>query len=381
MADICRPLNKKATRFVILGICLIGLVAAGFTLYHHINHPLRVLKPDNTLEGIDWGHEVARNFDRDIINILLLGFDRTASRDKRYRLYRPDTIMIASLNFKTKKTTMLSIPRDSYVRITGMDEYDKINSAYMYGYEYLGSEGNRHQSGLNTVLGTVQDFLGGVPVHYFFKVDMDSLAAIIDRLGGIDYEVGVQIREPGSGQLLLDKGGQHLNGSQFMDYIRFRGVDGDLGRIERQQNILISAFNQLKQAGKLADLPAIVRSLTEQVETNLTRTQMAALALFGREIGEGDIQSLTFPGNPQYITRDGQDLFYLVINEKVRVEIIKLVFGVQVGESPRTILPGKTTPSAPAYPSENMENDTEPGRSSPPRDLPSEQDPVRPRTY
>ena len=144
---------------------------------------------------------------------------------------------------------------------------------------------------------------------------------------------------------------------------------------------MISAFGQLKQAGKLADLPGILRSLTSQVETNLTWPQLAALTLFGREVEERDIKNLAFPGNSQYATRQGQDQFYLIINEKARVEIIKLVFGVQVGESPRTILPGKTTPSAPAYPSENMENDTEPGHSSPPRDLPSEQDPVRPRTY
>lgn len=374
MADNRNPLNKKPVKFIILGVCLIGLVAGGLALYYYANHPLRVLKPDNSLEGIDWEHEVARYFDRDIVNILLLGFDRTASRDKRYRLYRPDTIMIASLNFKTKKATLVSIPRDSYVKISGMEGYDKINSAYMYGYEYLGSEGNRHQSGLNTVLSTVQDFLGGVPIHYYIKMDMDAVVAIIDQLGGFDYEVEVQVREPGSYQLLLDKGRQHLNGSQFLDYIRFRGVDGDFGRIERQQSILISAFNQLKQAGRLTDLPPIVRSLTERVESNLTWSQMAALALFGREVDEGDIKSLVFPGSSQYASRGGQDLFYLVINEKARVEIIKLVFGVQVDENPQIVLPGRTVPAKPSYPSENAEKPGESGYPHYQQDLPSEQD-------
>ncbi len=359
-----RLLPKKAIAMIILSVFLLALVAGGVALHSYANRPIRVLKPGNDLEGIDWGHEVARYFDGDMINILLLGFDRTASRDEYFRLYRPDTIMIFSLNLKTKKINIVSIPRDSHVRISGMDGYDKINSAYMYGYDYLGSEGNRHRSGLNTVLGTVQEFLGGVPIHYFVKVDMDTVVAIIEKLGGVDYDVEVQVRDSENQRLLLDKGQQHLDGRQFLDYICFRGVDGDLGRIKRQQNILVSTFGQLKQSGKLSDLPSVVGSLSEGLESNLSRSQMAALALFGRKVNERDIKSLVFPGNPQYASRDGQDVFYLVINEKARVEIIKLVFGVSVDEDPQTVLPGRAIPG-------KQGNGDSPSR---PQDWPSDQD-------
>ncbi len=370
-----KKINQINLKAIALGVCLIGLLAGGLAFYRHANPPYRVLKQNSRLPGIDWEHEVARHYDPDIINILLLGFDRTASRDTRYRLYRPDTILIASLNLRSKRSALVSIPRDSYVRISGMEGCDKINSAYLYGYECLGSEGNRHQSGLDTVLGTVQEFLGGVPIHYFIKLDMDAAVEIIDKLGGIDYEVEVQIKEPGSNRVLLDRGEQHLDGSRFLSYVRFRGVGGDLERIERQQNILISAFNQLRKAGRLTDLPALVRTLTERVETNFTRAQMAALARLGREMGEVNIQRFLFPGNPQYCTREGRDIFFLIANEKARVEIIKLVFGAQVEENPQIVLSGKTPPKELLYPPGNTGKSGEPGFPGHlPQDLPSEQD-------
>ncbi len=353
---------KKPYLLIIIAVSLLALAAGGVTLRYGSNQSLKALKPEKDLEGIDWGHQVARHFDEDMINILLLGFDRTASRDEYFRLYRPDTIMIFALNLKTKQVNLLSIPRDSHVKISGLEGYDKINSAYMYGYDYLGSEGNRHQSGLNTVLGTVQEFLGGVPIHYYLKMDMDAVVAIIEGLGGVDYEVDVQVRDSENQRLLLDKGRQHLGGRQFLDYVCFRGVDGDLGRIKRQQNILISTFSQLKKSGKLANFPAVIGSLNEGVESNLTRSQMGALALFGGKVNERDIKSLVFPGNPQYVLRDGQDVFYLVVNEKVRVEIIKLVFGVTVDEDPQTVLPGWEIPQGEREPSPR------------PQDWPSDQD-------
>jgi len=101
---------------------------------------------------------------------------------------------------------------------------------------------------------------------------------------------------------------------------------------------------------------------------------MAALALFGREIDESNIKSFAFPGNPQYTTREGQDLFYLVVNEKARVEIIKLVFGVSVVENPQIVLPGRTVPPLTPSSPEVMENSGEGEYPDHPEDLPSEQD-------
>jgi anionic cell wall polymer biosynthesis LytR-Cps2A-Psr (LCP) family protein len=68
------------------------------------------------------------------VNLVLLGFDRSAARDTGTSLFRPDTIIIAAIDTRSASISMVSIPRDSYVQIHGRDRYDKINHSYMYGY-------------------------------------------------------------------------------------------------------------------------------------------------------------------------------------------------------------------------------------------------------
>jgi len=86
-----------------------------------------------TLGDKKGGAAAAEHFTSDRLNIVLLGFDGNEQRSKKSSVFRPDTIMIASLNFKTKEVSLASIPRDSYVKIAGTETYDKINHAYVYG--------------------------------------------------------------------------------------------------------------------------------------------------------------------------------------------------------------------------------------------------------
>jgi LCP family protein required for cell wall assembly len=268
-------------------------------------------------------------FDRDRINIALLGFDRNEARAAESQVFRPDTIMIASLNFRTGELALANISRDSYVKISGTEIYDKINHAYMYGYQKPGVE-DPHRSGMETTLKTIEDFLGGVPIHYYVAVDMDGVVEIVDTLGGIDYEVEYPIRADfGRGELLLDQGLQHLDGRAFLNYVRDRSVGTDTGRSQRQQQILIAAFSQLKKQGRLKDVPALYRSVKDHLETNLNPAQVASLAFFGLQVDPGEIKTYLFPGTIQ------GEVSYIVIDEKKRVELIKEIFGVTVAERPQ----------------------------------------------
>ena len=165
----------------------------------------------------------------------MLGFDRNKARDKIYTIYRPDSIMIVSINFKTKEISMASIPRDTYVKVHGRNIYDKINHSYMYGYQKPG-KGDPHLSGIKSTVRTIQDFLGGVPIHYYIALDMDAVEEVIDAIGGVYYDVDVPVRDrAGKGKLVVDKGYQLLDGKKFLEMIRFRAIGGDTGRANRQQ--------------------------------------------------------------------------------------------------------------------------------------------------
>lgn len=327
--------NRKALfRYVLLpGIIVTALILGGVVLYKSAVDPERAFQSSEE----DWG----LCFDGKVINIALLGFDRNADRDKIYRLYRPDTIMIASIDLREVSLALVSIPRDSYVKIHGTGGYDKINHSYMYGHDRRGVE-EPHQEGLNTVLKTIEDFLGGVPVHYYISLDMDGVAEIIDRLGGLYYDVDVECKTNyGRGRTYLEKGYQHLDGNQFLNYVRYRASDGDLSRAERQQRILVAAFKQLRRQGRLRELPGIYRSLSENVETDLSIRQIIALAMLGVKVEPNTIRTFIFGGEMQYAPRGSIDaLNYWVIDEQARVDLIKEMFGVKVPLLPQIALPG-----------------------------------------
>ncbi|MFY9503986.1 MAG: LCP family protein [Dethiobacteria bacterium] len=320
-----------------------------------------------TLGDKKGGAAAAEQFTSDRLNIVLLGFDGNEQRSKKSSVFRPDTIMIASLNFKTKEVSLASIPRDSYVKIAGTETYDKINHSYVYGYNAAEGE-DKHQQGLDTTVRTIEDFLGGIPIHYYVAVDMDGVAEVVDRVGGVYFDVPYPVRTNyGQGRLLVDEGYQLLDGRSFLCYVRDRSAGGDFGRAARQQEILIEAFDQIKERGKLCDLPALYRSVQDNVETNLNVAQVAQLAIFGLQVKTDQITSHVFSGSCQSALRDGYYISYVVIDEQERVELIKEVFGVEVPLRPQISLSGpgqKSTPVSPT-PSPAQQTPAKPQPSAP----------------
>lgn len=289
------------------------------------------------------------------VNILLLGFDRDAERDKSYSIFRPDTLMIASLDLKSRDVSLLSIPRDSYVRIANSEIYDKINHSYMYGYRREDA-GDPHQSGIDTTIGTVEDFLGGVPIHYYVSVDMDGVRDMVDRVGGVYFDVEHPVRSDfGRGYLMLDQGYQLLDGDKFLIYVRDRSLGGDFGRAARQQQIMIEAFKQIKKRGKLRDMPALFGSARHSLETNLNTAQIVQLALFGLRVQADAISAHVFTGSIQFAPQGGLDISYVVVDEQLRVRLIKEVFGADVAPREQITLPGPSYRPPEPLPSEWLE--------------------------
>lgn len=328
-----------------------------------------------TLGNNKGGAAAAELFASDRLNIALFGFDGNKSRKASSSVFRTDTIMVASLDLKAKKASLVSIPRDSYVKIAGTDVYDKINAAYVYGYN-AGEGEEKHRSGIDAAVRTVEDFLGGVPIHYYVAIDMDGVAEVVDQVGGVYFDVPYEIRTNyGRGRLLVDKGYQLLNGKKFLHYVRDRSVGGDFGRASRQQGILIEALHQIKERGKLRDIPALYRSIQDNLETDLSAAQIAQLALFGLKLNTGEITTHLFEGSCQTAPKNGLNISYVVIDEKKRVELIEAVFGVKVSERPQITLPGpgqhKPEPATEPLPSEPPAAPPESSEPPPPAEEPA----------
>ncbi|HPY36355.1 MAG TPA: LCP family protein [Clostridia bacterium] len=270
------------------------------------------------------------DFMKNKVNILLLGYDQSPEReDKKSPLYRDkrnnyrsDVLMLLCVDFEKNAAHMISIPRDTYAPIYNKKGRWKINSAFAHG-------GSAKGEGFLYAMKTVSNLLG-VPVEYYAGVDMSGLKAIVDAMGGVDYEVDVRIKLNGR---VLEKGFQHLNGQEALDYMRGRkGISTDVGRVDRQQRLLFAIFSQLKQKNQLVNLPKIYLSVADKLKTNLTLEQIAALAVFGMGLELEDISRHTLSG--EYISDVYNASFYVLHNSKLKA-LIKKIYGITIKPNPR----------------------------------------------
>lgn len=190
------------------------------------------------------------------INVLLLGVDERKG-DKG----RSDTMILMSLNPKTNSTVMLSIPRDTYVSIPGHG-MDKINHAYAYGDVPLS---------LQTVENTFN-----LHVHFYIRVNMEGFKDGIDALGGITVN---NKRAFSQGGRQFSKGKLHLNGDEALEYIRMRKEDprGDLGRNERQRDVIKAAMDEAASFSNITKAGEILNIVGGNVQTNMDMDTMRYL--------------------------------------------------------------------------------------------------------
>lgn len=207
-----------------------------------------------------------------------------------------DTLILASLDQKTKTVKMLSLPRDLYIddKITGGQRINKIYDTYLNKYKNSPEAMQR--------LGQTITDLTGIPVHYTVKVNFNGFVRIVDALGGVDLTVENAIHDPyyPRGETIyfetfsLAAGPQHLDGETALKFARSRKTTSDFDRAKRQQQLLSAIkekalnLNLLSDPGKIQDL---YNSLADSIETNLSVAEIIQLAKIAQEINRENIDS------------------------------------------------------------------------------------------
>ena len=224
-----------------------AVAAAVFFLYiNSINNTINSLNSaevENILTPIESPEEP--------VTILILGRD---SRDTEDEMGRADTIMLLYLDPKDSTGSLLSIPRDTLVDIPGHGE-DKINAAYAYGGEEL-------------MIKTIQDFIGA-EINHYVTLDFQGFIDLIDAMGGVDIKIDRPLVDEKSGAN-LSPGEHHLTGEQALSYTRSRATElGDIGRIQRQQNLFKQLIAQKLNVQYLSNVPHYFNILIENTRTDL----------------------------------------------------------------------------------------------------------------
>lgn len=229
--------------------------------------------------------------DSETVNILLVGLD--GGKDKQNDgVQRADTLMLARLHPKTGEVSLLSIPRDLYVEGVGpKGEAGRINSAYAYG-------------GVEETVQMVEELVGA-PVDHYVAADFKGFEEIVDSLGGVK----VQVKKDYLANRGIPTGEQVLDGKHALLYVRYRKTPrGDLGRIERQQQLLAALRSQVLSWDSLSGSPGIVRSLNEHVETDMRVPQMISLGrTLVRDKEDVGLESKQLEGDPVTLS-DGREV-------------------------------------------------------------------------
>ncbi len=211
------------------------------------------------------------------INILLLGIGGKGWDGP----YLSDTIMVMSIDPKTKEVAMLSIPRDLYVKIPGYG-WSKINAADAYG------EMKKTGNGPALTESVVENILG-IPVHYYARVDFSGFKKAVDSVGGVDINVEKPLYDtsyPG-GTLSIKAGYQHMNGNTALKYARSRKSTSDFDRASRQQKILLALRQKalsLKTLSNPIKISGLIDALGSSLRTDLQLSDMKKLASMAQDI-------------------------------------------------------------------------------------------------
>lgn len=311
--------NRYSTRMriAIYTFLLLVMVIGGFLAYGYSYFENNVQIPlENFFHSVSRSSDEPSPDDSAITgrpwNILLLGSDD----DNKYSFptLLTQVMMVVHVDPDNNSVYLVSIPRDSWVYVPANGSMHKIDQAF-----FLGSvKHNSFDDGIRSARSTVeQDY--GITIDRYAWVGLSGFASVIDTLGGVDIDVTHPVvddtypddtranpHDPYAVERInIAPGPQHLNGLEALAYVRSRHADlvGDIGRTNRQQEILEALKKKLTVPNIISHFQQLTRDLSGKVYTDLSAQEILAFANFGRTLADSAIHRVSLGpgrGNQDY---------------------------------------------------------------------------------
>ena len=202
-----------------------------------------------------------------------------------------DVEMLASIDKKTGEIRLVSVFRDSYLKIAP-DDYDKINEAYFKG---------GHEQAVEALKSNLD-----ISIDDYATFNWKAVADAINVLGGVDIEITDKefayinsfitetVNSTGVGSVHLERSGMnHLDGVQAVAYARLRLMDTDFNRTERQRRVLGQAMEKAKQAD-FSTLKNLVGAVYPQISTSIGLDDLLGIAKNARKYYIGQTSGFPF---------------------------------------------------------------------------------------
>lgn len=236
-------------------------------------------------------------------SVLLMGID-SHLEGINSQVSNGDSLILVTFNPNTLSATMLSVPRDSYVKqacFEGNIENKLTHAAW---------------GGTQCMLKTIENFLD-VDIDYYVKINFKGVVQLVDAVDGITVEVPKSVCTDNSdrkGQVCIEKGIQKLNGEQalVLSRNRYDFANGDLDRGVHQQVVVEGIINSAKNINSVNEITDILNIVSNNIDTNFTTDQILSFYNILKKIllnNQGDnlinIQKLFLNGEGQMIYDEG----------------------------------------------------------------------------
>jgi LCP family protein required for cell wall assembly len=266
-------------------------------------------------------------------NILVLGIDNWGELG---RTWRTDTIMVLAIDRKTNQIGIVSIPRDLYVDLPGFGK-ERINAAHVVG------EKRNYPGGGTALAQRVVEEAVGIPTQHYAILRREGLEKLVDALGGVTVTLDCPLYEARSDHtsptgirtLTLPAGKVFLDGPTAMEFVTFRYVESDFGRVRRQQQLIWAIRDRALQINVLPRIPELWQALSDAFTTDLSLPDVIRLATLGSRLKAENVHGLVLGRDvvEDYVTQDGGQVLVFKDKAAVQEKLSKLFSGAPLAET------------------------------------------------
>ncbi|HEL9643458.1 TPA: LCP family protein [Streptococcus suis] len=234
------------------------------------------------------------------LTILLMGVDMDqATRGGDWEGGRSDSMILVTVNPKTKETNMMSLTRDIMVEIAEANgessgTVEKLNHSYSYGQAPM-------------AIATIEKMMD-INIDRYIEINMDGLVELVDAVGGIEvnntlgFPISISEHEPAYTSI-VQPGKQLVNGDQALVYARMRYDDpeGDIGRQRRQREVIMAIIKKLLQLDGLTQYKKILTAISNNMRTNIEISPATIPNLLGYKDSISKLNSYQLRGVDQMV--------------------------------------------------------------------------------
>ncbi|HEM6186481.1 LCP family protein [Streptococcus suis] len=287
-------------KIFLMSLAIVGLTLGAGLIYGASLLNFSTGTISKTYKQLDGEKEITPIDATEPLTILLMGVDMDqATRGGDWEGGRSDSMILVTVNPKTKETNMMSLTRDIMVEIAEANgessgTVEKLNHSYSYGQAPM-------------AIATIEKMMD-INIDRYIEINMDGLVELVDAVGGIEvnntlgFPISISEHEPAYTSI-VQPGKQLVNGDQALVYARMRYDDpeGDIGRQRRQREVIMAIIKKLLQLDGLTQYKKILTAISNNMRTNIEISPATIPSLLGYKDSVSKLNSYQLRGVDQMV--------------------------------------------------------------------------------